>query len=91
MRKAILAGALASALALSSCLGPNNAQNAVNNWNARITEQNWLNEVLYIIPFAWVQAFALLGDVIIFNTIGYWGENPISDPGDFPDTFTNGG
>ena len=92
MKKAILATALASSLFVSSCLGPNNAQNAINNWNADLTEMNWLNEVLFIIPFAWVQGIAWLGDIVIFNTIEYWsGDNPIGDPGSFPSTFTNGG
>ena len=42
MKKAILATALASSLFVSSCLGPNNAQNAINNWNADLTEMNTL-------------------------------------------------
>jgi hypothetical protein len=92
MRKLILSTALAASLFASSCLGPNNAQMSINNWNADLTEMNWLNEVLFIIPMAWVQSFAQLGDVLIFNTMEYWGaENPISAPGEFPSTFTNGG
>ena len=90
MRKAILATALASTLFASSCLGPNNAQNSINNWNAELTDMNWLNEVLFIIPFAWVQGIFWLGDIVIFNTMEYWsGDNPISAPGDFPASFSN--
>ena len=91
MKKTILASAFALTLLGTSCLGPNNAQNKVNNWNAEVTEHNWLNEILFIIPLGFVQQLAWLGDVIIFNTIEYWGgENPVSDPGDFPESFSNG-
>ena len=91
MRRVILAGALASTLFLAAgCLGPNNAQRGINNWNARVTDMNWLNEVLFIIPLGFVQGIALMGDVLIFNTIDYWsGNNPISDPGEFPESFSN--
>ena len=90
MRKALLSTALASSLFVSGCLGPNNAQNSINNWNARVTEMNWLNEILFIIPLGWVQGLALLGDVVIFNTIDYWsGNNPIDPAGEFPSSFSN--
>ena len=92
MRKAMLAGVLASTLFVTGCLGPNNAQNSVRNWNATVTDMNWVNEILYLIPLGFVQSLALWADSLIFNTIDYWsGSNPISDPGEFPDSFTNGG
>ena len=91
MRKALLACALASSLVAFSCLGPNRAMNKVNNWNATVTDMNWLNEVLFIFPLGFVQSIAYYGDVLIFNTIQYWsGDNPIGDPGTFPESFTNG-
>ena len=90
MRKAIM-GTVLAGLLFSSCLGPNNAQRSVNNWNASVTDMNWLNEILFLIPLGFVQNIAWLGDIVIFNTIAYWGENPISDPGDFPRSFSNGG
>jgi hypothetical protein len=47
-----------------------------------MSDMDWLNEIvflgLWIIP---VYPITLLGDVVIFNTWGYWtGNNPISDP-----------
>lgn len=78
IKKTLAASALTLGLLAPSCLGPNNAFNGINNWNATATDQDWLNEVIFlglnIIP---VYALALMGDMLIFNTIGYWGENPI--------------
>jgi len=86
MKKALLASVLALGLVGSSCLGPDHLYNSVKNWNAKMSDMDWLNEVVYlglwIIP---VYPITLLGDVVIFNTWGYWsGNNPISDPGAFP-------
>ena len=90
LKKGLLALALTMGLSVSSCLGPNNAFNGLNNWNAEATNMNWLNEViflaLYIVP---VYGIVWLGDVIIFNTIDYWGKNPIGPAGPFPDAFSN--
>jgi hypothetical protein len=85
MKKAFLASVLALSLVGSSCLGPDHLYGSLKNWNAGLTEMDWLDEIiflgLWIIP---VYPIALLGDVVIFNTWGYWtGENPISDPGAF--------
>jgi hypothetical protein len=85
LKKALAAGILALGLGSSSCLGPDNAYGSIKNWNAGLSDQDWVNEVvflgLHIIP---VYQLALLGDIVIFNTIGYWtGDNPISDPGAF--------
>jgi hypothetical protein len=78
-------------LSLAACLGPNNAFNSLRNWNATVTDQDWLNEIIFlalnIIP---VYGIFYLGDIVIFNTMDYWsGDNPIGDPGPFPDTFSN--
>ena len=90
IKKSLLAGVLSLGL-LSSCLGPNNALNTINNWNATIAEQDWINEVLFI-PLVFVHGAAWAGDILIFNTIDYWsGNNPISPAGPFPDTFGKGG
>ena len=91
IKKTLCAGALALGLLSSSCLGPNNAQNSINNWSARATEQDWLNEIIFLVTSP-VQALAWTGDVLIFNTVEYWsGDNWVSDPGPFPDTFGKGG
>ena len=85
MKKFLLALACASTLFGTSCLGPNNLFNGLNNWNGRVTEGKAWNELIFIglniIPVYWV---ALLGDRLIFNSIEWWGgENPISAPEPF--------
>lgn len=84
--KTLLLAAICAASLFPSCLGPNHAHTSIRNWNAEVAEADWLNEVLFlgmhIIP---VYQFAYLGDVVIFNTMGYWGENPLKDPGEFPE------
>ena len=82
MRKTLLAGALTLSLFCSSCLGPNNAFNRVHHWNEHATESKWGNEAVFvafcIIP---VYSLAYLGDILIFNSIQFWGgENPITPP-----------
>jgi len=86
MTKTLLASALTLSLLGSSCLGPDNLYRSLKNWNATMTEQDFLNEAVFIglniIPVYW---FALAGDVLIFNTVGYWtGDDIITDPGTFP-------
>ena len=84
IKNALLAATLALAIGTTSCLGPDNAYRSIKNWNAELSDQDWVNEVvfiaMYIIP---VYPIVLLGDIVIFNTIGYWGNNPIDDPGAF--------
>lgn len=91
MKKTLLAITLALPLVASSCLGPNRLFNSLGNWNAEATEQNWLNEIIFIglniIP---VYGIAYFADIVAFNTIGYWsGDNPIEDPGPFPESFSS--
>ncbi len=85
LKQALLAGILALGLGTSGCLGPDHAYASIKQWNADLSDQDWINEIVYlglnIIP---VYPIALLADVVVFNTIGYWsGENPINDPGPF--------
>ncbi|MEM1450873.1 MAG: DUF3332 family protein [Planctomycetota bacterium] len=78
--------AAALSLGLAGCLGPNNLFNGLNNWNARATDQDWVDEIIFLgLNFIPVYPIALFGDVLVFNTIDYWsGENIIQDPGPFP-------
>ena len=83
--KLLAAAALAMPLA-TSCLGPNHAHDGLRNWNATVTETEWVNEVIFlglnIVP---VYGLAYFGDTLIFNTVDYWsGSNPFEDPGPFP-------
>jgi Domain of unknown function (DUF3332) len=90
MNKKLIAASLTLSLTGASCMGTNNAFNSLMTWNADVSKENWLNEILFvgmvIIP---VYQIALLGDVVVFNTAEYWtGENPIEPAREFPDTFT---
>jgi len=88
IKKAIAAAALSAALLAPGCLGPNSAHDSLRNWNATVTDMDWLNEVIFlglnIIP---VYGIFYFGDVLIFNTIAYWGDDVIGHPGDFPESF----
>lgn len=86
MKQALLASLLVLGLAGSSCLGPDNLYRSVKDWNVELSDQDWLVEVvfigLWVVP---VYEIALIGDVLIFNTIDYWGGGEtINDPGPFP-------
>lgn len=86
MKKTFLAAALALTMLSTSCLGPNNAFNGLHVWNNKVTDNKWANEgiflVMNIIP---VYAVFHLGDLIIFNSIEFWGgKNPIDVPEGMP-------
>jgi len=86
MKKSIVALALLASLTCTSCLGPDRAYNSIKNWNADVTDHDWANELIFlglnIIP---VYPIALFGDIVIFNTLGYWTGNYVfDDPGAFP-------
>ncbi|HVS17397.1 MAG TPA: DUF3332 family protein [Planctomycetota bacterium] len=83
MKKKLVAGLLGLSLLTTSCLGPNNAFDGLHHWNRNFNESKWVNEAVFlgltIIP---VYAFTYLADIVIFNSIEFWGgENPISPPG----------
>lgn len=86
MKKTLLASLLAFGLFGSSCLGPDPLYNSIKNWNAEVSEQDFINEAIFIgLQIIPVYGFALLGDIIIFNTVEYWtGEPLITPPGPFP-------
>lgn len=90
MKKALIAAVLTVAALAPSCLGPDHLYNSVKNWNAELSDKDWIDEIVFLgLWFIPVYPFALLGDVVIFNTIDYWsGEDTIKDPGPFP-KFTN--
>ena len=82
MKKVLLVLLLTASLSMSSCLGTNNAFNGLNSWNSRVTENKWVNELIFIGLWA-VPAYeiAIMGDVLIFNTMEWWGaKNPIDAP-----------
>jgi hypothetical protein len=76
MKKTILAAAILSAtMFTASCQGPNKLFNDLNDWNAELTEQDWVNTGVFwlghIIP---VYEIAYLIDIVVLNTVEYWGE-----------------
>ena len=85
MKKTILALGCAAAMFGTSCIGPNNAFNSINNWNGTVTTSKWLNELIFIV--AWivpVYPIAWIGDVLLFNSVEFWGGEPlIEHPGTF--------
>ena len=82
MKKALLGAALAGlTLTTTGCLGPNRAFNGVHEWNMEVSDEDWINEIVFlgfhIIP---VYGVAYLADIIVLNTIEYWsGDSPMGD------------
>ena len=81
MKKALLGAALAGlTLTTTGCLGPNRAFNGVHEWNMEVSEQDWVNELVFlgfhIIP---VYGVAYLVDIVVLNTIEYWSGEPAMD------------
>ncbi|MEM7305564.1 MAG: DUF3332 family protein [Planctomycetota bacterium] len=73
MKKALLGAALAG-VTLAGCLGPNKAFNGVHDWNREVTDNDILNELVFlgctfVVP---VYSVAYLVDIIVLNTIDYW-------------------
>jgi hypothetical protein len=75
MKKAILGAALA--LITTGCLGPNRAFNGVHEWNKTVSDEDAVNELVFlactIIP---VYSVAYLIDIVVLNTIEYWSGEP---------------
>lgn len=83
---AIIATAIASALVLSGCLGDSNKTSGtfaciktVYKYNTgEISQNKWVNEILFIIPGGICYGIGGFLDVIIFNSIQFWtGDNPL--------------
>ena len=78
-RQGLLASVLAIGLFSTSCLGSNKLFNNLHDWNMEMSENRWVNELVFIgftiIP---VYSIAYLADIIVFNSIEWWkGENPL--------------
>jgi len=85
LQKKLVAALLVLGLASSSCLGPDNLYNGIKNWNADLSEKDWINEGVFIglmiIP---VYPIAMFCDVLVFNTIEYWTGSALNTPEPFP-------
>ena len=77
----LLAGALVFATLASSCFGPFNATRRIHTWNREI-ENRWAGEAVFVVfRVAYVYTLAFVGDVLLFNSIEFWGgDNPIEPP-----------
>lgn len=85
MRRTLRFVALAALSLGASCIGPNNAFRSVQAWNSDATGSKWANEAIHvafwIVP---VYQLTLLGDIVIFNSVEFWGgNNPVREPKPF--------
>lgn len=78
MKNVLAAAVLALAAGASGCLGPNKLFNSVHEWNEEATDQDWVNEVVFLgfhlIP---VYHLSYLLDIVVLNTIEYWTGDPL--------------
>jgi len=84
MKKKTFAGLLCGLLLLvlpsTSCIGPMNASSRLHTWEREI-ENRWAGEGVFLLTYVfWVNRLVFLSDIIIWNSIEFWGgDNPI-DP-----------
>ncbi|GHT67665.1 membrane protein [Bacteroidia bacterium] len=69
-----------SALLVSSCIGSFGLTNKVLKWNQKVTNQKWINELVYLVFWVVpVYEISLFIDGVILNTIEFWsGSSPLS-------------
>ena len=68
MKKALLGLALAASLTFTSCRGPNQLFNDLHEWNGQVSEQDWVNEVVFL-GFTIIPVYSiayLIGWIILF-------------------------
>ena len=80
MKKKSLCGLLSLCILFTSCIGSFSAFNNVLDWNKRVTDNKFANELLFvamwIVPVYQISIFA---DAIVFNSIEFWtGDNPLA-------------
>ena len=74
-----------ASVTFTGCFGSFELAQKLHNWNSSVSEKKFVNELvflgLWILP---VYEFAVLGDLLIFNTIEFWGgEDPLAmEPGE---------
>jgi len=73
--------ALLLAFTFTSCVGTFNASRRIHTWNREI-DNRWLGEGVFLVfRFLPVYAAAAVGDLLIFNSMAFWGwDNPIDPP-----------
>ena len=83
MKKTVIAASLAVlSVFTSACIGPMNATIRLKTWNREI-ENRWAGDGAYLLlrlPYGGVYGLVVLSDVLLFNSVEFWGgENPV-DP-----------
>ncbi len=81
--RTLLATTLLSVMLFSAgCIGPMNSISRLKTWNREI-ENRWTGQGAYVLlrlPYGGVYGLVFLSDVLLWNSIEFWGgENPI-DP-----------
>ncbi|HEY9118582.1 MAG TPA: DUF3332 family protein [Marinobacter sp.] len=81
MKKLMLPMLISSSVLLSGCLGQNALFNTVQDWNAKATEEKFVNQgisfAFWILP---VYGLTLLADIVILNSVEFWtGTNPVNN------------
>ena len=80
-----------SSVAFTGCFGSFGLTTKLHNWNSSVSSAKFVNELVFlgmcILP---VYEFAVLGDLLIFNTIEFWdGTDPLSmAPGEVEESST---
>jgi hypothetical protein len=79
--KRVILSALLVMVCFTSCVGPFNAGRRIHTWNREI-ENRWVGEGVFLVfRFVFVYSAAFVGDILIFNSIEFWGgTNPIDPP-----------
>lgn len=83
MKKLMLPMLISGSVMLSGCLGQNALFNTVQDWNATVTNEKFVNQgisfVFWIVP---VYGLTLLADIVILNSVEFWtGSNPMTNEG----------
>ena len=81
MKKLTLPMLISASVMLSGCLGQNALFNTIQDWNAKASEEKFVNQgisfAFWIVP---VYQLTLLADIIILNSVEFWtGTNPVSN------------
>jgi hypothetical protein len=79
--KRLLATLVVISFLFTGCIGSFVAFNKLRVWNQNVTDEKWVNEVVFLgLTFFFVYGLVSLADVIIFNSIEFWtGENPMAN------------
>lgn len=70
---------LAGSVLFASCIGSFSLTNKVRDWNQELTNNNFVNEVIFVVlHIVPVYEITLLADMFVINSIEFWsGENPV--------------